>query len=112
TRLGETKPHRPWGEVVSALSAIKKICRTGPRTSAISAVGIAEQVRQILRAAGNSRLRREGDLVISRAIDRFAPLDSSPTIVRSARLHAAVARFELALAQNGWLYERRRRPRP
>jgi len=53
----------------------------------------------------------EGNRVISRAFNRYSPVDHLSKYIHGARLHAAIARFELALRQEDFLPERRKQPR-
>jgi hypothetical protein len=97
--------------MLAALQSIKETCRSEPRNNEAAAVRISLLVRRIGELSSTDSVIRDGNWVISRAFDRYSPVDNTNKMVRAARLHAAVARFELSLRQQGFLPERRRSPR-
>ncbi len=112
SRQTRTHAANPPVEISAALQKIKETSRSEPRNNEEAAVNISLLVRLIEGLASSDRIKREGDWVISRAFNRYSPVDHLSKFVHGARLHAAIARFELALRQQGFLPERRREIRP
>src|SRR5688572_31879180 len=80
------------GEMLAALQSIKETCRSEPRNNEAAAVRISLLVRRIGELSSTDSVIRDGNWVISRAFDRYSPVDNTNKMVRAARLHAAVAR--------------------
>jgi hypothetical protein len=100
----------PDPEIAKIFQELKAACRSEHTGNERVALRISGLVRRIEELAGMDRIRLEGDSVVAHAFKLYSPVDTLPPLIHTARLQAAVSRFELALRQHG-LLDRRRAPR-
>src|SRR3990167_4203999 len=94
-------------EIQNALDAIRKVSDSD-LTISRAAIGDIERLVEIIdRLADNPEVRREGPYLVLRALGRFSATPGSgaeaSSVVWSARLHGAAARYEFALRRAGLL---------
>ena len=101
-------------EIQNALDAIKKVSDSDTAVSRGAIGEIERLVGTIDTLTDNPEVRQEGRYLVSRAMGRFAatPEGGPSSIVWSARLHGAVARYEFALRRAGLLPALEAEPRP
>lgn len=89
----------------NALEAIRK-ASDSDLTISREAIGEIERQVGIIDALSNNReVKSEGQYLLSRALGRYAAVSGPDTssVIWSARLHGAVARYEFALRRAGFL---------
>jgi hypothetical protein len=94
-------------EIRNALDAIRKVSDSDLTISRAAIADIERLVGIIDSLADNPEVRREGQYLVLRALGRFSSTPGSgaeaSSVVWSARLHGAVARYEFALRRAGLL---------
>ena len=92
--------------VERAFNAIRKISDVDFTITPAAISEIERRVEEIDNLTADAELRREGRYLVSRVLGRYAePPETAQasTVVWSARLHGAVARYEFALRRGGFL---------
>lgn len=90
-------------EIREALNAIRRIANSHA-TITLSAIDeINQHVASIVQLTRSADIEREGSRLLSSAMGCYSNPDNKADIVRSARFHGAIGRFEFALQQLGFL---------
>jgi hypothetical protein len=102
-RLGGVVMAFPEAEIATAIDAIKQAAAPELTITRSAVLEIERQVALIVGLTKSAEVKQEGAYLVSVALGRYTNRDNKPEIVRTARLHGAIARFEFALRQMGFL---------
>src|SRR5262245_45257420 len=93
----------PEAQITTAIAAVRKAAESGVTAGRSAITEIEKQVKLIEGLTKSAEVEREGAYLVSRALERYTGRAAEPEIVLASRLHGAIARFELALRQLGFL---------
>jgi hypothetical protein len=91
-------------QITTAIAAIRKAAKSDLTISRSAVAEIEGHVKSIVGLTKSTEVEREGSYLVSQALGRYGgERESRPAIITGPRLDGAIARFELALRQLGFL---------
>jgi hypothetical protein len=93
-------------QIREAIDAIRRAADARPAITLPAIDEIEHHVARVVGLTCSADIEREGARLVSSALGNYSNLDNKVEIVRAARLHGAIGRFEFALQQLGFLPHR------
>ena len=93
-------------QIKRAIEAIRRVADSHGTITLPAIEEIRHYVASIVNLTRHADVEREGARLIASAMGSYSNLDNKVEIVRAARFHGAIGRFEFALQQLGFLPQR------
>jgi hypothetical protein len=90
-------------EIRGSINAIRQVANAHLAITQPEVRAIERQVATIIRLTMSADVASEGARLVASALGSHSNRENKAEIVRAARLHGAIARFEFALQQLGFL---------